>query len=204
MIIGNNEKIILAIIKKYPNITEYSLHILFLQITGKKLRLWRTINSLRNKKLLKSKKFMLQNKSIDLPNLEIDNNFLNEHLIIDKNLRLGKKEKLILYILSKIKRASFQFLIVCCNESKENLFPVLQRLYERKLIHGYNSPIKHLDAKGRKYNPKYYSITELGILVSNIKLTNFECNKKIQNMLKKTENHVAEIESAFHGMLNIN
>ncbi|WP_299290113.1 hypothetical protein [Nitrosopumilus sp.] len=204
MRIGNNEKTVLSIIKKHPDISENSLHILFLLVTGKKLRLWRTIESLREKQLIEEGKFILKNFEIKIPNLELKEDFLNKYSNIDENLRLGKKEKLILFILSKIKSASFQFLIKCTEESKENLFPVVQRLEEQELIQGYHSPIRHVNSNGKRYRPKHYQITKLGFLVKDIKLTDFQCDNKILKTISKTEKQIKQMEYDFQDILNVN
>ena len=56
MRIGNNEKIILSLMKKYKKYDEKELHILFLYATQKKARVDIILHSLRIKGILNKKK----------------------------------------------------------------------------------------------------------------------------------------------------
>ncbi|MDO8509826.1 MAG: hypothetical protein Q7S24_01655, partial [bacterium] len=47
-------------------------------------------------------------------------------------------------------------------ESVKNIYAILQRLEEKNFVTSYHSRIRHVDVNGRKYNPKYYLLADLG------------------------------------------
>ncbi|MGH9923626.1 MAG: hypothetical protein ACRD38_12835, partial [Nitrososphaerales archaeon] len=82
-------------------------------------------------------------------------------------LRLGTKEKILLYILTKIDHAALQFLAMLTGEHTKNISAVLNRLEDNGLVYGYKNMIAFTNARGRHYRPKYYRITDLGKIVSS-------------------------------------
>ncbi len=127
---------------------------------------------------------------------------IDDNSILDKELRLGKKAKTILYVLSKINQASLQFLVTCTMQKTENIFPVLQRLEDNKLIYGYDSPIRHRNARGRWYRPKHYRITNAGKIVSK-KIDRLDIDNRTERIMAKASKDATELKSEFYGMLNI-
>jgi hypothetical protein len=85
--------------------------------------------------------------------------------VLDSNLKLGIKAKILLYILSKIDHAALQFLTIITAERTKNLSAVLNRLEDNGLVYGYKNVISFTNARGRHYRPKYYRITDLGTMV---------------------------------------
>ena len=87
--------------------------------------------------------------------------------VLGNKLKLGTKEKILLYILTKIDHASLQFLTMITKEDAKNIASVLSRLEDNELVYGYKNMIAFTNARGRRYRPKYYRITSLGIIVSS-------------------------------------
>jgi len=87
--------------------------------------------------------------------------------VLGDRFKLGTKEKILLYILTKIDHASLQFLAMMTKEHAKNISAVLNRLEDNGLVYGYKNMITFTDARGRRYRPKYYRITNLGTLVSS-------------------------------------
>jgi len=96
--------------------------------------------------------------------------------IID-GLKLGMKEKVLLYILTKTDHAALQFLSAIMKEPVKNTSAVLNRLEDNGLVYGYRNMIAFTDSKGRRYRPKYYRITNTGKMFSSA--TRSEISKAI-------------------------
>jgi len=105
--------------------------------------------------------------SVNIANLDVN--------VLDNKLKLGTKEKVLLYILTKIDHASLQFLAMITKEHAKNISAVLNRLEDNGLVYGYKNMITFTNARGRRYRPKYYRITSIGTLVSSA--TRFEISK---------------------------
>ncbi|NIP62689.1 MAG: hypothetical protein GWN01_03605 [Nitrosopumilaceae archaeon] len=209
MKIGNNEKILAILIRTYPNISDNKLRLLFQYVTGKNIKLKRTLVSLRNKRLVYKNSNRLYpdvSDKLKLGNaktlVSLAKELGNSNQVLEKNLRLGKKEKAVLYILSKINQSSLQFLATCTVQKTENIFPVLKRLEENELIHSYTSPIRHRNANGRWYRPKHYKITEMGKIISK-KIDRYDLDQKIDDILTKATTEAQELRAGLHGILNI-
>ena len=174
MRIGNNEKIILSLMKKYKKYDEKELHILFLHTTQKKARVDVILHSLIVKGILNKKNkpdFSFIDEDTLLPDTVIPKEILDnlENLTPTK---MGNLAKSILYVLLKTEKCSLQFISMLFKESVKNTYAILQRLEEKNFVTSYHSRIKHVDVNGRKYNPKYYLLTDLGktwLLVYNHK-----------------------------------
>ena len=175
MRIGNNEKIILSLMKKYKKYDEKELHILFLYATQKKARVDIILHSLRIKGILNKKTNRPDFSFIDEDTLLPDTVIPKEILDNLENLtptKMGNLAKSILYVLLKTEKCSLQFISMLFKESVKNTYAILQRLEEKNFVTSYHSRIKHVDVNGRKYNPKYYLLTDLGktwLLVYNHK-----------------------------------
>ncbi len=106
--------------------------------------------------------------------------------IID-GLKLGMKEKVLLYILTKTDHAALQFLSTIMKEPVKNTSAVLNRLEDNGLVYGYRNMIAFADSRGRRYRPKYYRITNTGKMISSA--TRTEISKiigRIDGMLEDT------------------
>lgn len=86
--------------------------------------------------------------------------------VMGDGLKLGMREKILLYVLSKIEHASLQFLAMVTKQNSKNVSAVLNRLEKNGLVYGYRSMITFTNIRGRRYRPKYYRITGLGMMVS--------------------------------------
>ncbi len=164
MRIGNNEKIILSLMKKYKKYDEKELHILFMCATHKKARVDVILHSLRVKGILNKKNkpdFSFIDKDAIMPSMMIPKEILEnlEHLT---PIKIGTLAKSILYVLLKTEKCSLQFISILFKEPIKNIYAILQRLEEKNFVTSYHSRIKHADVNGRKYNPKYYLLTDLG------------------------------------------
>jgi len=95
--------------------------------------------------------------------------------VLGNKLKLGTKEKILLYILTKIDHAALQFLAMITKQHAKNISAVLNRLEDNGLVYGYKNTITFTNARGRRYRPKYYRITNLGTLVSSA--TRYEIGK---------------------------
>lgn len=196
MRIGDNEKIILSLMKKYKKYNERELHLLFLSATQKKARVDVILHSLRVKGIL--------NNNINKPDFSIIDNIELQDIMIPKEvlenlehlvhpIKMGNLAKSILYLILKTEKCSLQFLSMFFKESTNNTYAILQRLEEKNFVTSYHSRIRHVDANGRKYNPKYYILTELGktwlLVHRNEKLD----ISNIHKTLKKLDNATKQI-----------
>lgn len=106
--------------------------------------------------------------------------------IID-GLKLGMKEKVLLYILTKIDHAALQFLSTIMKEPAKNISAVLNRLEDNGLVYGYRNMIAFTDSRGRRYRPKYYRITNAGKMISSATRTEiYKIIGRIDGMLEDT------------------
>lgn len=188
MRIGNNEKIVLSLMKKYKKYGEKELHILFLYATQKKARVDVILHSLRIKGIL-NKKNKLDFSSIDnieLPHIMIPKEILEHLEYLTHTIKIGKLAKSILYVLLKTEKCSLQFISLLFKESTKNTYAILQRLEEKNFVTSYHSRIRHVDVNGRKYNPKYYLLTDLGktwlLVYGNEKLDINNINKALEKL----------------------
>ena len=188
MRIGNNEKIVLSLMKKYKKYGEKELHILFLYATQKKARVDVILHSLRIKGIL-NKKNKLDFSSIDnieLPHIMIPKEILEHLEYLTHTIKIGKLAKSILYVLLKTEKCSLQFISLLFKESTKNTYAILQRLEEKNFVTSYHSRIRHVDVNGRKYSPKYYLLTDLGktwlLVYGNEKLDINNINKALEKL----------------------
>lgn len=180
----------LAIIESSLTITPQVIKIILQTETGEDIRIDRVITSLSKKGLIKTEPLKI-NDSINLPTLpkiSFDPDTVKNFEMVSK-MKLGKSSKLFLYILSKIDHASLQFLSATAKTNQKNTFAILQRLEYWGLVSGYSSRIMHFNSYGRRYNPKFYHITNLGRLTSQLKNKNnqfSEIDSMLDIMAKKT------------------
>jgi DNA-binding PadR family transcriptional regulator len=106
--------------------------------------------------------------------------------VLGKNLKLGTKAKILLYILAKIDHASLQFLMMITTEHTKNISAVLTRLEYNGLVYGYRNMLKFSNVRGRRYRPKYYRITSLGRIVSLATRAEIKNAKAIDAVLEDT------------------
>jgi DNA-binding MarR family transcriptional regulator len=202
MRIGNDERIVFTLLENYPFLTKTNLQILFTLMTNKKRDTGKILQSLTIKGFLDENSHPIKNDSIKndymSSKIQIDETTLANIKNIDEFIKLGKNAKSILYILFQIKKSSLQFLADLLGESVRNIYAILQRLEEKNLVYSYNSKIYHLNTRGRRFNPKYYVITDIGKLVAKIKMDNKIDYDKIDVLLEKTK---AEIDS-MHKIFN--
>lgn len=164
MRIGNNEKTIISLMKKYKKYDEKELYILFLYATQKKARVDVILHSLRIKGILnnKNKPDFSFIDNMELPHMVIPKEILEHLEYLTHTIKIGKLAKSILYVLLKTEKCSLQFISLIFKESTKNTYAILQRLEEKNFVTSYHSRIRHVDTNGRKYNPKYYLLTDLG------------------------------------------
>ncbi|MEX2192255.1 MAG: hypothetical protein WD717_02590 [Nitrosarchaeum sp.] len=164
MRIGNNEKTVLSLMKKYKKYDERELHILFLYAAQKKARVDVILHSLRIKGILNKKNrpdfsFI---EDTELPDIAVPKEILDNLEHLARTIKIGNLAKSILYVLFKTEKCSLQLISMLFKEPVKNTYAILQRLEEKNFVTSYHSRIKHVDVNGRKYNPKYYLLTDLG------------------------------------------
>lgn len=194
MRIGNDEKTVYSLLTSYPGLSRDNLQVLFTFVSNKKRDTGKIIQSLQLKGLVDKSNHTLKSKPIEdedlLVDVKIDHEILDNIDNLSEFAKLGKPAKMILYILAQIKKSSLQFLADTLGQSTHNTYAVLQRLEEKNLVYSYNSKIYHLNTRGRRFNPKYYVITDLGKIAAKIKANNIDL-RQIDALLEKTK---AEIE----------
>lgn len=200
MRIGKSEKILLSLMFNHPNLEESALQILLQLATGKKQRLSRLLSTLREKNLIEKNRLVTTSKDnavITLSEVQMDKEITDEIELVHHSFKLGKRARVILYILVKIDRASLQFLATCSEETIKNTFAVLKRLEESHLVYGYASKIPYRNVRGRRYRPKYYGITKLGRLLVQVKFNKPSDFGKIDELLENTENTLVGMKESF-------
>jgi predicted transcriptional regulator len=199
MRIGNDEKIVFSLLKKYPTLTEKNLQLIFLFLTNKKRNTSKILQSLRIKGLIdKENQVITANNQDIFVDIRIEREILDNLQNLEEFIKLGKTAKSILFILSKIKKSSLQFLANSLNESTRNIYAVLQRLEEKNLIYSYNSKIYHLNSRGRRFNPRYYVITDLGKIIARIKTDDKVDQQQIEKLLEKTQREIESMHKTFN------
>lgn len=195
MKLGDSEKIVLAILKKYPKINEKQLNDIFTIITKKKGRIDTIIHSLKIKGLMSNgKNFSVDKHAIEnigLPEISIS----KEHVKILKEMdeiKLGNIGKSIIYVLEKTEKSSLQFLSAFFQKPPKNIYAILQRLEEKNILISYHSRIKRVNSSGRKYHPKYYVLTDHGKLWLEINENRIKNNDQIDMLLKEPEEKIQE------------
>ncbi len=197
MRIGNDERIVLSLLKKYPTLTEKNLQLLFLFLVNKKRDTSKILQSVRIKGLIDEENQVDESIQDILVDIQIEEEILGNLQNLEEFIKLGKTAKSILFILSKIKKSSLQFLANSLNESPRNIYAVMQRLEEKNLIYSYNSKIYHLNSRGRRFNPRYYVITDLGKITARIKTDDRVDQQQIKKILEKTQNEIETMHKAF-------
>jgi DNA-binding PadR family transcriptional regulator len=171
MKIGKVERLVLLLLKQHSMNTSALSTILRAKghvKTGLSVR--RAIKTLRLKGLIDHSnkltsygarhiKAIKNNESVNIAELDMN--------VLGNRLKLGIKEKVLLYILTKIDHASLQFLVMITKDHTKNISAVLNRLEDNGLVYGYKNMITFTNARGRRYRPKYYRITGLGTIVSS-------------------------------------
>lgn len=195
MKLGNNEKIVLAILKKYSNVDEKQLGGLFSIISKKTGRMDTIIHSLKIKGFLTDSENFCVDKQM-IKNLDLPKIFINPEQVKDlkhiEGVKLGKLGKSIIYVLDKIEKASLQFLSTFFHTSSKNVYAIMQRLEEKNIVISYNSRIRRLNSSGKKYHPKYYILTDIGKLWLEINENKIENKKSIDILLRKPEERIQE------------
>jgi DNA-binding PadR family transcriptional regulator len=199
MRIGNDERIILSLLKKYPTLTEKNLQLLYLFLTNKKRDTAKILQSVRIKGLIDDENQVVTEDVQDvLVDIQIEKEILDNLQNLEEFIKLGKTAKSVLFILSKIKKSSLQFLANSLNESPRNIYAIMQRLEEKHLIYSYNSKIYHLNSRGRRFNPRYYVITDLGKIIARIKTDDKVDQQPIEKLLEKTQSEIESMHKTFN------
>ncbi|CDI05659.1 hypothetical protein [Candidatus Nitrosotenuis uzonensis] len=199
MRIGNNELVIIALLQKYPRLNESEIQYLFTSVTGKKIRVKKILQSLRIKDVV-DKNFNLDLAAVEkysLPEINIESETLLNLQQIDENFKMGSDAKATLYILSKINKASLQFLANFFHKPIPNTYAILERLEEKNLVYGYHSRIKHVNSMGKGFRPKYYTITDLGRTICKIKADDSINKSEIDQMLNVTHTEIEAMKADF-------
>lgn len=193
MRLGNNEKITLAILKKYPRINEKQLNALFVFVTGKKGRVDTITHSLKIKGLMTDNFVVDKNaiKNIGLPTIEISHKLVGDLKHVD-DIKLGKLAKSILYVLEKTEKSSLQFLSMFFQQPTKNIYAIVQRLEEKNMILSYNSRIRRFNSAGRRYYPKYYVLTDNGKLWLTVNEHLIVNKDEIDMLLQEPEEQIQE------------
>lgn len=198
MRIGNDEKLVLSLLKKYHKLTDTNLQLLFAITSNKKRNTNKIIRSLKIKRLIDEKNCIMESLQQEtLYEIEIDKEILDNITHLDEFVKLGKTAKSIIYVLSQIKKSSIQFLVELLDESTRNVYAVLQRLEEKNLVYSYNSKIYHLNTRGRRFSPKYYVITDLGKIMAKLKTDNKVDVKRLDKLLNKTRSEIESMHKTF-------
>ncbi len=199
MRIGNDERIILSLLKKYPTLTAKNIQLLFLVMTNKKRDTSKILQSVRIKGLIDKENQVISKDVQDVfVDIQIEKEILDNLQNLEELIKLGKTAKSILFILSKIKKSSLQFLATSLNESTRNVYSILQRLEEKNLIYSYNSKIYHLNSRGRRFSPRYYVITDLGKLTARIKTDDKVDLQQIEKLLEQTQSEIESMHKTFN------
>lgn len=150
----------------------------------------RAVASLKRKKFLDNSNRLTKEgiefvKSNELDKVKVDRDGIKLDAI-EYSIRLGAKEKKLLYILSRIDRGALQLLTLISGERSKNTSLALSRLEEKGLVYGYINKIMFTNSRGIRYRPKYYGITDLGRMV--IRNSHYESKEKeqIEASLKQT------------------
>ncbi|AFS82985.1 hypothetical protein [Candidatus Nitrosopumilus sediminis] len=195
MKLGDSEKTVLAILKKYPKINDKQLNDIFTIITKKKGRIDTITHSLKIKGLMSnSKDFSVEKhaiKNIDLPKINISKEYVKILKEMDE-IKLGKLGKSIIYVLGKTEKSSLQFLSTFFQKPPKNIYAILQRLEEKNMLISYHSRIKRVNSSGRKYHPKYCVLTDHGKLWLEINENRIENRDQIDLLLKEPEEKIQE------------
>jgi len=195
MKLGDNEKIVLAILKKYPKINEKQLDSIFSIVSQKKGRIDTIKHSLKIKGLITGTNNLSIDrqaiKNINLPEIIISKEHVRDLKYIDV-IKLGELGKSIIYVLEKTEKASLQFLSLFFQKPTKNIYAILQRLEERNMVISYNSRILRRNSVGRRYYPKYYVLTDYGKLWLEINENRIKNRDQIDMLLKEPEGKIQE------------
>ena len=195
MKLGNSERLVLAILKKYPKINKKQLDSIFTIISNKKGRLDTILHSLEIKGFITDTANFSINKqvikNIDLPEIDINKEYVKDLNHIEE-IKLGKLGKSIIYVLKKTEKSSLQFLSTFFQKPTKNIYAIMQRLEEKNMILSYNSRIRRLNSAGRRYYPKYYILTDNGKLWLDINENRIQNKEKIDMLLKEPEEKIQE------------
>lgn len=198
MRIGDNEKIVLSLLKKYPKLDKTALQLLFLVITGRKARIDSILFSLKVKGILDEETGdVVDPVDIDHGLSAIDADIVANIESLSEPMKFGKLAKSVLYVLSKTEKSSIQFLSMFFNERENNIYAILKRLEEKNLIASYVSRIKHQNKSGRRFSPKYYVITDFGRLWIRTHFEDKTSMQKMDDLLTRTQGEIKTIVSRF-------
>jgi DNA-binding PadR family transcriptional regulator len=180
MKIGKVERLVLLVLKQ--NSTSTNALSVLLRASGRVKTapsVRRAVQTLRSKGFIDHSNKLTHDGMKYVKHMKGDNVVNTNELdvkIVD-GLKLGTKEKILLYILTKIDHAALQFLSTIMREPVKNISAVLNRLEDNGLVYGYRNMITFTDSKGRRYRPKYYRITNTGKMISSA--TRSEISKMI-------------------------
>lgn len=200
MRLGNNEKIILAILKNHQDLTEKQLNAAFKNITKKNGRIDTIIHSLRIKGFITSSEDYLIDENaiqdITLPEISVEKRLIQDLQSLE-DVRLGQLGKSIIYTLEKTDKASLQFLSSFFKKPTRNVYAILQRLEEKDMVASYNATIRRINSAGRRYHPKYYVLTKHGKTWLESNIASIKNKMQIDHSLKKTEGQIQEYSLKF-------
>jgi DNA-binding MarR family transcriptional regulator len=201
MKIGKVERLVLFLLQKHSMSTGAISNIMLANgfaRTGPSVR--RAVKSLRRKGLVDNLNKLTQEGSLYIKGRDSDHIHINiDDLDINRlgnELKVGTKGKMLLYILSKIDHASLQFLTAMMKESAKNVSAVLSRLEYDGLVYGYRNMMAFKNVRGRRYRPKYYRITNLGIIVASVARAQIRKSvEAVDSMLEDTLRIKSEMRS---------
>ena len=140
MKLGNNEAIVLSLMKNYPNLDENGLELAFRSLTNKKVRIDSILQSFKIKGIIneKTKKLVLDHYDVNIPNVKLDERIVKNLPLFDDVIKIGKLGKSIMYLLNKTRKASLQFISTFFEKPPRNIYAILQRLEEKNFVLSYS------------------------------------------------------------------
>lgn len=201
MNLGKNEKIFILLKRRYPNLDTNSIRYLMKVILQKNIRIDNILHSLTLKELINPNNGKLEKivKDLDIKeNIPVfKKEVLNNLKYFEKPIAVGKVGKSIMYLLYKTKKSSLKFIVSFFKMPSANIYAILKRLEEKNLVLSYHSRIKHKNSSGKRFSPKYYSLTSLGNVWLEINGSDITTKDKINEFLKKPQDEIMDLITKF-------
>lgn len=200
MKLGENEKIVISLMNQYKITNEKTLQMLFSYATKRKARIDTIIHSLKVKGILdQSARKINQSamKKFSIPEIQISDEIIKNIKSFEDIIKIGSMGKSIMYVLFKTEQCSLQFLGVFFQKPIKNIYAILSRLEQRNFVFSYNTRIRHVNSSGRRYSPKFYSLTESGNLWTSVHLGEIKDKTSLDELLSKTQNQIQSFSSDF-------
>lgn len=196
---GENERILYTLMINYPEVNNKGLELLFYVVTHKRIRMETVIHSLEIKGIIESEtgKPDKEYDELYLSDISIDPSLVKNLHRLETAIKLGQLAKSVLYLIGQTQNASLQFIIRFFGEKERSIYSILQRLEQRDLIVSYSSRIRHTNSIGRRYRPKYYTLTNLGSLWLQVFEHGIQNKEKINEYLKAPQEEIKDMVLEF-------